>query len=421
MQRVYVPRVWALVLPLLFVPDLGLSVTTPMGVIEPSDFALILLYPALVLGSAGPSGLPGAVKWLFWLFVASATLSTLLPYASSAGADDAVVHAMFFGLFKISKLAAYALLGYFVARAVRSEADVARCFRGLGVGALIMAGSIVATALTCWTMEMLLVRKNLFPYKAVNPLSVGMAALGVFFAAAPRQEGGFLGAAFRRAVLLALFAAMFLTGGRGGWFAGLVGFAYLLGVRGGWRSLLGAAALVLVGLSVITVAPPVRGHALKLIGVRSEGEAVRNDSNRYAVYDEGRLKSWAHEGAKFRNAPVFGVGFYNRGATSGLWTTGSHNFFIQMALETGVVGFMTLLALFWMVWRSVPRRGSPDAPGVVYGHNLALRAALVAICAGSMTGEYLYGGFLLGLLSVLYGAVVAQQRVATLGNGIDRA
>ncbi len=45
-----------------------------------------------------------------------------------------------------------------------------------------------------------------------------------------------------------------------------------------------------------------------------------------------------HESAKFPKSPIFGTGFYHRGEKSGLWLTGSHNFWIQMFLETGLVG-----------------------------------------------------------------------------------
>jgi O-antigen ligase len=99
-------------------------------------------------------------------------------------------------------------------------------------------------------------------------------------------------------------------------------------------------------------------------------------------FDEGaRLTTWAHEGAKLFEAPILGRGFFNRFPGSGLWWTGSHNFWLQMLLETGIPGGLAILAIMWILWRESRRIGV-----------LPVEVALLVAFVGGLGGEYFYGG-----------------------------
>jgi O-antigen ligase len=87
------------------------------------------------------------------------------------------------------------------------------------------------------------------------------------------------------------------------------------------------------------------------------------------------------------DAPLFGSGFFHRGGESGLWSSGSHNFFLQMFLETGLVGGGILIAIVICAWRQACQ---PFAARNRVG--LSTRAALITAIAGGMSGEYFYGG-----------------------------
>lgn len=105
------------------------------------------------------------------------------------------------------------------------------------------------------------------------------------------------------------------------------------------------------------------------------------------VDDGARISTWAQEAPKLVNSPVLGTGFYHRGGDSGLWSTGSHNFFIQMFLETGIVGGILVIATFAVAWRQAGLNSASRNKV-----SLATRAALITAVAGGMSGEYYYGG-----------------------------
>ena len=105
------------------------------------------------------------------------------------------------------------------------------------------------------------------------------------------------------------------------------------------------------------------------------------------IDDGSRVQIWTHEAPKIVNSPILGAGLYHRGAASGLFPTGSHNFWLQMFLELGIVGGVTILAAMWNMWRAAGSRWA-DSAGVA----IASRAALVAAFVGGMSESYFYGG-----------------------------
>jgi hypothetical protein len=116
-------------------------------------------------------------------------------------------------------------------------------------------------------------------------------------------------------------------------------------------------------------------------------------------FDDGnRMTIFLKESVKLVNDPIFGAGLFHRGFGGvGLDPNGSHNFFLQMFLETGLVGGGIILALFYRLWMtSGPQPGRSN-------EQLGVRAAIVAGVVSSCTGEYFYGGVVLFYLFALVG------------------
>ena len=201
---------------------------------------------------------------------------------------------------------------------------------------------------------------------------------------------------------------LFCSDGRGGWAAAALGLGYLFLRRGlSRRTLVAIAAVVVVALYCYSSYPAFRYQIdITFFPDEEYRKLMAEYGSGIAGVDDGaRLMTWTHEAAKFVNAPIFGSGFYHRGRLSGLWTTGSHNFFLQMFLETGAVGGVLVLVILAQMWRQAGSAAAGEA-----GLTLPLKAALVAAVAGGMSGEYFYGGIVLLSLLLVYAPAGALPR-----------
>ncbi len=183
--------------------------------------------------------------------------------------------------------------------------------------------------------------------------------------------------------------------GRGGWVAFAAGIGYVA-----WKQKQAAKSVVI--LFVLGAASIVAYDTLpNFASLVDMTLSPADGSSPAGVDDGGRIGTWEHEAPKLVNAPLLGAGFYHRGAVPGLWLTGSHNFFIQMFLETGVVGGILVAAAFFLMWRQA---GTPVARLMRTGS--ATRGALIAAIMGGMSGEFYYGGIgalvLFSMLAVLF-------------------
>jgi len=386
---------WLAGLALMFMPDINLSRPTDVGSLQPSDRVLLLLLPALLIGPGRAVRLPARVRTAFWLFLGVALLSVLASPLRYPDADSVMLYR---GLTKLAKFAIYALIGPLVARRILSDDDYRRAVSALVVGGFIAACSLMLTAYQRWEPGGASFSKWDFLYQASNSLSVTLAALvcllfGLWYtdAASPPKLVG------RIAVLLALVIGLIITGGRGGWLAAAIGLAYVAATgRPTLRSVVMAVSVGVVAAGMAMTIPQVRGRIERISDPTTASQAVQQTG----FSDEGRLYALTQELPKLWDAPIVGVGFFNRGDPTELDPTGSHNFFAQMALETGLLGLSILLWLFWGLWKvkSPPEFKRPLA---------AFHATVVVICVACLSGEYLYGGLNLMLLSVLYCSTIA--------------
>jgi O-antigen ligase len=260
-------------------------------------------------------------------------------------------------------------------------------------------------------------------YKAYNSVSVSIAVLssylmGLWFdGVGNRKWRNAAGIALVLAPLSVLWTASSSAHGRGGWLALAAGCGYLIWNR--LRAVSQSKAFKAVGVTVLIagmiitayrIAPNFRYLADETISSNSDDAA--SAASYAAVDDGGRISTWTHELPKLVDSPVLGTGFFHRGGTSGLWDSGSHNFFIQMFLETGLVGGICILAIFRRMWREAGCVAAREAKLTV-----ATRSALVAAVVAGMSGEYFYGGIeVLVLLAVFAYAgslpIVGRRQVA---------
>jgi O-antigen ligase len=115
------------------------------------------------------------------------------------------------------------------------------------------------------------------------------------------------------------------------------------------------------------------------------------------IDDGARIEEWAAQAPRFWNAPVLGAGFWHRGGASTLWVSGSHNFWLQMLLELGIVGGLLVAGIVVTIWRQATGLRSLGKRA-----DVPLKAALVAAFVGGMSGEYFYGGIILFTLLAVY-------------------
>ena len=381
-----------LLLPLLFLPNLGFLRVTRFGALEISDF---LIWPYMAMAAlvllrrrrrAPSSPVKNQVQRLFLFFMAWAVVSTMtegLRYGHNGWFE------VNFGLLKLGKFALYALAGWITALLVRGPRDLNRLLWALTAG--VLATTLALPFATSGTVRPAF--DTVQGFKATNAVSVEVAILIAFLGVA--WASGWGGRRWRRMAPWALgvmTVGFTFSRGRGGWLAAAIGLLWFLYRRGLMKRKSVAVAFILVGATILAYQRvPTFRHEVDLT-VHPDPKHIASYNAGFLGIDDGaRLETWAHEGVKLVQSPILGRGFYNRFPGSGLWWTGSHNFWLQMFLEMGIPGGMTMLAILWLLWRESRRLLL-----------LPVEVALVVAFVGGMGGEYFYGGMpLLTLVMVI--------------------
>jgi O-antigen ligase len=375
---------WLYCFPVLFFPNLGFGRATEFGVIELSDL-LIIPYISLVWFQADVRRrtltdklIPIMLAFLGWALVSTLSIELRYDYPDN--------HYLYFSLYKLAKFSLYGFAGYLTTKALTDD-RIRRAF----AGSLIAAGLVVGIGLATVGQKSAQAARDVFEgYKASNAISVMAAILACYLAGVwLRRKGMSLG--MRIFVLLSLCALMLgsaISEGRGGWVAGIVGLLYLC-YRGGLRR---EVLALMIGTPVLIAllygySPVFRAR----VDMTLSPEIAQLDPGIGGFDDGGRPDIWkANLGKVFVDSPIWGTGFFHRGGLTNLAFTGSHNFFLQMFLETGIPGGALILVIFYRMWRLAGSFSSRQA-----GLDLPVKAALVAAIAGGQSGEYFYGGMVL--------------------------
>lgn len=382
-------RLWLFFFPLLFMPNIGLSVHTHFGTLEISDW---LIVPFVILLMIAPSAKfqqnISQLHPLLWGFLGWALLSTLSIHFRYEYLNDVPI--VVGSSLKLARFVLYGVASISIARKLSNPTVRGEWLWSLLAALLILSVGLLASRGDPGAQP----SDALEGYKSYNTIIVALAILCSYVAGlwidnvGGRRWSKCAGLTVVIAVCAVLLSSSLTSHGRGGWVAFVVGFGYVLWKR---THAVKTFAIVCILCCAILAAYATLPTFRSLVDLTVSPSA---DPNSQSVDDGARLATWAHEAPKLTNAPLFGTGFYHRGGASSLWPSGSHNFFIQMFLETGIVGGTLILFVFARAWRqaglSAVRR---------YRISVATRAALITAMVGGMSGEYYYGG--IGLL-VLY-------------------
>jgi O-antigen ligase len=376
-------KLWLFFFPLLFLPNFGSSQQTSFGVLEISDW---LIVPFIFLLLIAPSAsyrqrisqlIPFLWAFLIWSFFSILTIHFRYDYL-----DDSLV--LIGSCLKLCRLALYVFTTILIARKLTDPIVRLQWMWSLVAAlALLSLGLLASTRVN----QSLSSSDTIEGYKSYNLMIVSVAILCSYIVGLWIDNTG-----TRRWRRIAAFVVVcagcsvvlsssLTSHGRGGWLAFAAGFGYLF-----WKRTQAVKTLaILVMLSVISATAYETLPSFKALIDATLSPA--GNSNPESVDDGGRVSTWQHEAPKLVDAPLFGSGFFHRGGESGLWSSGSHNFFLQMFLETGVVGGGILIAIVICAWRQACQ---PLAARNRVG--LSTRAALITAIAGGMSGEYFYGG-----------------------------
>jgi len=377
-----------LLLPLLFLPDMGLSAgNADVGGGELSDF-LVAPYLLAVYFAGNRRGFgswrqarPLLLFFLGWALLSTLTINLRFGYSG--------YETMIFSGVKVGKLAVYGTAGVLTARALEQDLWA----RSLYPWALLAVCVIVSTTFlvlrgTEYVGRAATLLGPRMGYQSDNAMSVALVILYGWLVAYWASSSS--SNAWNTALAVVsplLMVGLFYTDGRGGWVAGVLALGYVA-VRLGIRPSVAGAGLV--GLLTVIVLYQSESGFRSQIDMTFDPTRLSYQSqfaSSTGIDDGSRLEIWTHEAPQIIEAPILGVGLFHRGGGSHLFLSGSHNYWLQMFLETGLVGGLTLLVLLRRIWRYAGSLVCESA-----NVSTAARAALIAAFVGGLSEAYFYGG-----------------------------
>jgi hypothetical protein len=375
-------RLWLLLLPLLYLPEFGAFSATEIGTGELSDsFIAPYIVVVFLAGRKRGSGDFRRIRPLFLAILVWALLSTVtinLRYGYTQ------LDYLQFSLVKLGKLTAYGLAGFLTVRALEDDPRARKLFPWVVLGIC----TFVATTFISLRGTEVRWRATPLGFSSSNGISVALSILYSWMVAywlAPNSSRAWCIAL--GVVSPVLLVGFFFTDGRGGWLAAMCGAAYLA-VRLGVRPAFVVVALI-GAISLIATYEAEAGFRTQVDMTMDPSRLTQESefASSMGIDDGSRIQIWTKEAPRMLGSPVLGSGLYHRSAASGLSPTGSHNFWLQMFLELGVVGGVMVLAAMRRMWLSANSRWAESA-----GVAVASRAALVAAFVGGMSESYFYGG-----------------------------
>jgi hypothetical protein len=351
------------------------------GDVDLCDLLLVLTLPALYLYTRNlDSGPYAPVQRAVMRFALIATISTVsIPLRY--GYPD--LSKMAYCLTLLAKSACWTTHALLVARLVLSRREGRAVDAALVVGGLVTLGFFISQG----------GEGSVFSpfdlYWIGNSLGAGLAciAFGVLVRWLSGPSGDFRGW-MQVVILLVLSAILTVSEAR---IALILLVAAIAGLAVFLRPAIGltlVSALAAVSVAAASFIPAVQ-DTLRRTFVQTESYSGVETLD---VDDGARIGTWLHEAPKLLDAPILGAGYFHRntgfGSLSELWATGSHNYWLQMFLETGLLGgtaaLLVVVELFKLRRLFDPRQ---RALRIGYGISVMLGFAI------STTGEYLAGGF----------------------------
>lgn len=378
-------RLWYFIFPMMFLPSMGMGSQTSVGTIEIGDMVILPLLLAMLLapGSNVRKSIHRALPVIF-AFIAWGLISTL----SEPLRFDEPLLVLFGGLEKLAKFSLYAGVGTLAAFRLNTADDRRMWLWSILASACVLSLGVLRGAAVAAGTDHVGLSMNTDAYKAYNAIVVGIGLLFVYVVAVLLEGHG--SKAWRQCALLTSALLLFaIVGsasrqlhGRSGWFGLFAGLLYVFYRHGVRLRVVLLISLFVVGTTAAYYQLP-RFQSL----VDETFFSAQTGDNGLGFDDSGRASTAMHELPKIADHPILGTGFFHRGGRSGLWVTGPHNFFIAILLETGVIGFVLMIAIFVRLWVAA------GTPVVRLLHlDVPCRAVVVAALLAGNAGEYFYGG-----------------------------
>ena len=399
---------WLLWLPTLYLPSLSLTSNTGLGTLELSDFfiapLLILLYLRVQdnwLERLKPKSriyahyiIPILLLFLWWAFVSSISLGLRYGYSD--------LYYVKFSVLKVAKIFLYGLTSVFIMFALAKASP--REYQGFlwsfllcGVlvgGGLFITGNGNASGFTDNTQN----AEGLFKD---NGVSVMLSIITSFLIGTlVTGHGTRLWRWVASFGLILIILGFVSARGRGGWIAAILALTFIaanINIKQTIRVVIAAVLLVSFAYNNNTT---FKGEVDKTLrpNATKESQALGFD-------DGARLGILELQVPLILDDPIFGRGLFHRSGSSGIFSTGSHNMFLQMFLELGIPGGLLTILLIRQMWIAAStdyvKKNKLDVPA---------KAAIIAATFSGLSGEYFYGGMVLFSLFLTYASVGRLKR-----------
>lgn len=395
---------WVFWLPLLYLPNLSFANRTDFGTLSISDFFigpfLIFVYlrgqSEWIKRNEKPTQLyvhfliPTLLLFIWWAFLGTITINYRYDISFS------YTFTMTFGLLKIAKLVLYTLTAILTIKvlSISSKKELDAFYISLLISSLIMTVGLLITGNSVEN-ELTGNTEQLFQE---NSISVLISMFIVFFLGNLIRDSSNRLLKYATATsMIVIVLGFVLANGRGGWVAALVGLIYI----GSRVSLMQTIRLTIIAGILILFAYNQYPSFRQQIDMTLQPSSSRR-TTAIGIDDGNRSLILQRQSQLVFNQPVFGTGIFHRGGLSGTYSSGSHNFFLQMFLETGIPGGILVLVVVRQMWShastETAKRRQLDVP---------VKATLIAACVGALSESYFYGGMILFTLFILYGTVGA--------------
>lgn len=397
-------------MPLLFIPNFwGFTGETAFGNLELMD---ILIFPFFLLLSLAPANrskkMGNSVYRYFQLFLFWAALSLLLTPFLFPGVTN---YKLQFSFLKLAKFTLYLIVGYLIIHRIDRNNHYLY-LKSLSITAILIGGSIAYQNFTSDFNRYGIIKITL--YSAQNVISVAGAIFVGFMAPIVFLKQSNLKKPKLHLTIgvLVCTVGILLSSGRTGLVALLCGLSYI-GYKKFWNKQVWVASIlgiVFVVFSYFNFESFQRDVDRTIFPNEEQIQKLQKYNAGVGGLDDGkRLAGFFHELPLLFNNPVTGTGFFHRGGATGLMIMGSHNFWLQMALETGIIG----LVLWFLILRKIWHQGNRFFK-TYENVALSLHSLIIVVFISGMGGEFFYAGeglmaFL--LVYALAGSTIIQRKI----------
>ena len=236
------------------------------------------------------------------------------------------------------------LLALVVASTIKSKNEVRLLLLMMGLSVLVVNRSYLGTLLDRDLSHFSYDLRDAGPlgYAGVN----GLAAFEAMMASMLLGIGVFTYHKFAKVGIFLIIATctycLLFSFSRGGYVGFLVGLVAVGLFRSRW--LLAVVAVLVIGWQ--TLLP---------VAVQERIEMTTGDAAEGQTFDpstQARVELWEDAMTLFKQNPVTGTGFQTYRALSRLGYGDTHNYYVKVLAETGIVGFVLFLVLLWKLFRS---------------------------------------------------------------------